>query len=68
MLKSINPAKTKSWKDLQNHFDIMQNVHMRSLFENDPNRFETYSLRFEDIFLDYSKNIINDKTLLPNDD
>ena len=36
---------------------------MRDLFAKDPNRFEKFSLRFDDILLDFSKNRITDETL-----
>jgi len=35
---------------------------MKDLFREDPARFQKYSLWFEDILLDYSKNIITDET------
>ena len=52
----------KSWQKLAEHFDRMQHVQMRDLFSTDPQRFEKYSLRFHDILLDYSKNIVTDET------
>lgn len=36
---------------------------MRDLFENEPDRFDKYSIHFDDILFDYSKNIFNDETL-----
>jgi glucose-6-phosphate isomerase len=36
---------------------------MKDLFANDPQRFNRFSIRFEDILLDYSKNRITDETL-----
>lgn len=36
---------------------------MRDLFADDPRRFEKYSITFDDILLDYSKNHITDETL-----
>jgi glucose-6-phosphate isomerase len=36
---------------------------MRDMFANDVNRFEKFSLSFDDILLDYSKNIIESKTM-----
>lgn len=36
---------------------------MRDLFGQDPGRFERFSLRFEDILLDYSKNRITERTM-----
>jgi len=62
MLKKIDPASTKSWKKLADHFEQMKSVHMRDLFAAEPERFEKFSLRFNDIILDYSKNIITEET------
>lgn len=63
MLKKINPVKTSAWKDLRDHFKIMKNRQMKDMFSDDPGRFEKFSLRFEDILLDYSKNCIDAETL-----
>jgi glucose-6-phosphate isomerase len=52
-----------AWQALQQHRTAMQDTHMRDLFNNDPQRFEKFSRQFEDILLDYSKNIITDETL-----
>ncbi|HGX93802.1 MAG TPA: glucose-6-phosphate isomerase, partial [Candidatus Tenderia sp.] len=38
-------------------------MHMRDLFEEDAGRFERYSLFFNNILFDYSKNRITDETL-----
>ena len=63
MLPKINPANTTAWRSLQEHFSEMKNVHMRELFKQDPDRFSKYSISNRDIVFDYSKNIINDKTI-----
>ena len=63
MLKKINPTETQSWKNLINHFKEMKNVHMKDLFADDPERFNKYSIRFNGILVDYSKNIITEETL-----
>ncbi|AQQ09205.1 Glucose-6-phosphate isomerase [Sedimentisphaera cyanobacteriorum] len=63
MLNKINPAETSAWKELNAHFDDMKNAHMKELFSEDSERFEKFSLKFEDILLDYSKNRISEKTL-----
>ncbi len=41
----------------------MSRRHMKDMFAAEPDRFERFSLRFGDILFDYSKNIINQKTL-----
>jgi glucose-6-phosphate isomerase len=63
MLKKIDPTKTKAWRDLSNHFSKMKGVHMKDLFAEDPRRFERFSLRFQDILVDYSKNRIIPETM-----
>ncbi|OQY93188.1 MAG: glucose-6-phosphate isomerase [Sphingobacteriales bacterium UTBCD1] len=63
MLHNINPATTKSWQQLHEHFTEMKDVQMKELFRDDPERFSRYSLRIEDILFDYSKNRINNKTM-----
>ena len=63
MLTKINPTKTKSWKKLKEHYKVMKNRHMVDLFRRDLKRFSRFSLRFEDVVVDYSKNIITQETL-----
>ncbi len=63
MFPSINPTETQSWKALQAHFNLFDQVKMKDLFYNDPERFSTFSLQLEDILFDYSKNIITQNTV-----
>jgi glucose-6-phosphate isomerase len=51
------------WHDLENHFKLVAELQMRDLFENDPHRFDKFTLKFNDILFDYSKNRITDQTL-----
>ncbi len=51
------------WNDLQNHFNDISSLHMRDMFNDNPDRFDKYSLCFNDILFDYSKNRITGKTL-----
>lgn len=63
MLQKINPSETQEWQELKAHYDDMKSVHMKTLFKNDPDRFNDFSLQFNDILIDYSKNIVDKKTL-----
>lgn len=63
MLKKINPTNTAAWKKLEEHYNNMKNRHMRYLFAEDPQRFHDFSQRFENMIIDYSKNIIDRETL-----
>jgi len=64
MLPRINPTNTQAWMLLRKHHqEEMSRKQMRDLFAQEPDRFKKFSLCFEDIVFDYSKNIINQKTL-----
>ena len=65
MFPKVTPKETKAWQLLQEHYnsDIKGATQMRSLFAKDPARFANYSLQFDSILFDYSKNVITDKTL-----
>ncbi|MFC0878338.1 glucose-6-phosphate isomerase [Saccharicrinis sp. FJH2] len=63
MLPISNPTSTKAWKELEAYFAKFKGTQMKDLFANDENRFKKYTLKFEDILVDYSKNIVDDKVL-----
>ena len=63
MLPKLNPIEAPAWQRLEMIFLTLQATHMRELFEEDPNRFQKFSLQFEDILVDYSKNILNQEAL-----
>ncbi|MCK6617932.1 MAG: glucose-6-phosphate isomerase [Cyclobacteriaceae bacterium] len=63
MLPSVNPTETTAWRNLEVHFLTLQAVHLNELFEEDSDRFKRFSLLFEDILVDYSKNLITTETL-----
>ena len=56
-------TESGAWQALQTHFHEIQDVHLRDLFSQDPQRFEKFCLRFDEILLDFSKNRITEKTL-----
>jgi glucose-6-phosphate isomerase len=56
-------TQSPEWGALKSHHAEIASKHMRDLFAADPRRFDRYSLRFEDILLDFSKNRVTDQTL-----
>ncbi|MDE3105014.1 MAG: glucose-6-phosphate isomerase [Acidobacteriota bacterium] len=52
-----------AWKALRQHSAAIGGKHLREFFAEDPGRGERYTLEREGIFLDYSKNRIDDQTL-----
>ncbi|MFA9390264.1 MAG: glucose-6-phosphate isomerase [Prolixibacteraceae bacterium] len=63
MLPKINPTTTAAWKALEEHYASFKDVQIKDLFDKNPSRFEKYSLKFEDILLDFSKNRLDEKAL-----
>ncbi|WP_462379490.1 glucose-6-phosphate isomerase [Pseudomonas sp. Marseille-QA0892] len=59
----IDVTTLPSWKALADHRLEMQRFSMREAFATDDKRFEKYSFTTSGLFLDYSKNLINDQTL-----
>ncbi|MEE9391382.1 MAG: glucose-6-phosphate isomerase [Planctomycetota bacterium] len=51
------------WRDLTRHRKRFEGIQLRSLFAVDANRAERFSLQIEDIYFDYSKNLIDDKVM-----
>jgi glucose-6-phosphate isomerase len=63
ILQSISPVETAAWKELRSHYDKIHNVHLRTLFADDPSRGERLTAEALGLFLDYSKNRITGETL-----
>ncbi|MBN2401042.1 MAG: glucose-6-phosphate isomerase [Spirochaetes bacterium] len=63
MLEKINPTKTGAWKELAKHYSDIKTIQIKDLFTKDKRRFEYFSIRFGDILLDYSKNIVDKRTI-----
>ena len=62
MLPKINPIQTKAWKALDQHF-ANHDFELRSLFQSNPNRFNEFSVKTDSYLFDFSKNLIDSKTL-----
>jgi glucose-6-phosphate isomerase len=56
-------STTPAYQALQAHFEETKDVQMKDQFAADPDRFNKFSLKFEDILLDYSKNRISEETM-----
>lgn len=63
-MKNINPTNTQAWKALEAHQSQLAHTTITDLFKQEQNRFNDYSLTFENqILVDFSKNKINQETL-----
>ena len=63
MLPTINFTETQAYKYLADHFIDINSKNMKQLFTEDSERFQKFTILFDDILLDYSKNRINDTTI-----
>ena len=62
-LPNINPTSTQSWKKLRAHFEEIKDISLQKHFAENPNRFEEFSIVWEDFLVDYSKNRLTKETL-----
>src|ERR1700758_1213490 len=56
-------GKHGAWRALEDHYGAMRGRHLRDLFADDPARGERMTAEAAGVFLDYSKNRIDDETL-----
>ena len=53
----------RAWKALQQHHAKIQNLHLRQLFAEDPQRGEHFALEAVGLYFDYFKNRVTDETI-----
>src|SRR4029450_9278762 len=61
--RTRSTGKEGAWRALENHYDEMRSRHLRELFAHDPARGERMTAEAAGVFLDYSKNRVDDETL-----
>lgn len=62
-LPKINPTQTKAWVKLQEHYKSIKDVHMTQWFSENEHRASEMTIKWEDFYVDYSKNRMDTKTL-----
>ena len=63
MLPNVNFTETQAYEYLADHFIDIASKSLKDLFQADPDRFNKFSITFNDILVDYSKNRIDDQTV-----
>jgi len=56
-------TQSSAWQALHQHRLDLGQYSLREAFAADPQRFERFSLRLDDLLLDYSKNLITKETM-----
>ncbi|MDH5560989.1 MAG: glucose-6-phosphate isomerase [Deltaproteobacteria bacterium] len=59
----MNPTKLKEWETLQEHFKEIKELHLKDLFNQDKQRADLFSIESCGLFVDYSKNRVNERTM-----
>jgi glucose-6-phosphate isomerase len=52
-----------AWKALGEHYQKIEPIHLKELFDKDPKRAEKFNVEAAGLFLDYSKNRITEETV-----
>ncbi|MGH7987603.1 MAG: glucose-6-phosphate isomerase [Candidatus Binataceae bacterium] len=61
--KSLPLAQRPAWKALERHYEKMRDVHLRTLFAEDPSRGERFTITEAGLCFDYSKHRITRETV-----
>src|SRR5271166_1511606 len=61
--KPVPLTQRAAWKALGEHYQKIRDVHLRSLFADDPKRGERFAVEGAGLYLDYSKHRITEETI-----
>ena len=61
--RTRSTSKHAAWQALEHHHETVRGLHLRNLFADDPTRGKRMTAEAAGVYLDYSKNRINDETL-----
>ncbi len=56
-------SELPAWTTLLEHYQELKSLNLSQAFQDDPQRFERFSVTFDDLLFDYSKQRINTETL-----
>ena len=62
-LKNQNPTSTKSWGKLLSHFKDIKSKTIVSYFDENSNRSDELTIKWEDFYVDFSKNRLDKQTI-----
>jgi glucose-6-phosphate isomerase len=61
--KTVPLTQRPAWKALGEHYQKIRDVHLRTLFDQDPRRGERFAVEGAGLYLDYSKHRITEETM-----
>ena len=62
-MSTIPLTQRREWQALTQHYEKIKDVHLRQLFASDAKRGERFAVEDVGLYLDFSKNRINDETV-----
>ena len=60
---SVSLTQLAIWKELQQHYQQIKDLHLRDLFQLDPERGKRFSFQAVGLYVDFSKQRITEETL-----
>jgi glucose-6-phosphate isomerase len=63
MFPKINPTETAAWRELLSHSREMKKASIKALFQEDAQRATRFSAVLDEIYFDYSKNLVTTQTM-----
>jgi glucose-6-phosphate isomerase len=63
MSDSTKLTSSPAWTALLAHYEATKDVQMKDMFASDPERFNKFHMKFEDMLFDFSKNRINEESM-----
>ena len=60
-LSKKNPTSQKSWSNLVELYIQENNIHINDYFKSENDRLENFTVSFNDLYVDFSKNRISKK-------
>ena len=61
--RNRSTSRPAAWQALADHYETMRGLQLRDLFADDPARGERMTAETAGVYLDYSKNRVNEETL-----
>ena len=62
-INRLKPNETPEWIELLEHFNNIKNLDIRDFFNEDPNRVNEFTIETANLFVDFSKNRITQRTI-----
>ena len=59
----IDPSLSQLWKQLSSHASLVQEAHLKDLLVEDPSRVEGLSFEIDNLYVDFSKQMLTKETL-----